>query len=177
MLPTAALGIEDLEAAGVVGLIQAIDRFVPERGIPFAGYAVLRIRGAILDEVRRLDDLSRDARQRTTDDDPNRTTMSLDLLQERGEVVDPTQGAEVDDRAARDGLRDDVERALASIPRRERSILASYYSDGLSLAAIGRRIGVSEARVSQLHSRAIVQLRMLLGVVVPSKVRADRVAA
>jgi RNA polymerase sigma factor FliA len=61
VLPTAALGRDDLEAAGIVGLIQAIDRFAPERGIPFEGYAAFRIRGAILDEVRRLDDLSRDA--------------------------------------------------------------------------------------------------------------------
>jgi len=141
VLPTAALGRDDLEAAGTVGLIQGIDRFVPERGIPFEGYAVLRIRGAILDEVRRLDDLSRDARRRAKDDDQHRATMSLDLLQERGEVVDPTQVAEVDERAAQDGLRDDVERALAAIPLRERSILTSYYGEGLSLAAIGRRSG------------------------------------
>ena len=46
MLPTAALGRDDLEAAGIVGLIQAIDRFAPERGIPFEGYAALRVRGA-----------------------------------------------------------------------------------------------------------------------------------
>ncbi len=177
MLPTAALGFDDLEAAGVVGLIQAIDRFAPERGIPFGGYATLRIRGAILDEVRHLDDLSRAARQRAKDDDASQTTMSLDLLQERGEVVDPTQVAEVDERAAQDDLREDVERALAAIPGRERSILASYYDEGLSLAAIGRRLGVSEARVSQLHSRAIVQLRMLLGVVATPTVRTARAAA
>jgi RNA polymerase sigma factor for flagellar operon FliA len=46
VLPTAALGRDDLEAAGIVGLIQAIDRFAPERGIPFEGYAALRVRGA-----------------------------------------------------------------------------------------------------------------------------------
>ncbi len=177
VLPTAALGRDDLDAAGIVGLIQAIDRFAPERGIPFEGYAAFRIRGAILDEVRRLDDLSRDARRRATDDDLNQPTMSLDLLQERGQVVDPMQVAEVDERAATDGLRDDVERALAAIPRRERGILASYYGEGLSLAAIGRGLGVSEARVSQLHSRAIAQLRLVLGVVATPTVRSAGAAA
>ncbi len=176
VLPTAALGAEDLEAAGAVGLIQAIDRFDPERGIPFEGYAALRVRGAVLDEVRRLDDLSRTARGRARDDE-HRVAMSLECLQERGGVGDPSQPAEVDERAAHDGLRDDVERALAAIPVRERSILASYYSDRLSLAAIGRHLGVSEARVSQLHTRAIAQLRSVLGVVAVAKVHPPARAA
>lgn len=174
VLPTAALGAEDLEAAGIVGLIQAVDRFDPARGIPFEGYATLRVRGAVLDEVRRLDDLSRTARAR---DDGQRAAVSLELLQERGELGDPTEIAEVDVRAESDGLRDDVERALAAIPARERSILASYYSDGLTLAAIGRRLGVSEARVCQLHTRAIAQLRAVLGVVTAPKVETARAAA
>lgn len=177
MLPTAALGREDLEAAGAVGLIQAIDRFSPDRGIPFEGYAVLRIRGAILDEVRRLDDLSRGARREAKDDQATATTMSLDLLQERGAVADPGQPAEVDELTERAGLRDDVERALATIPDRERSILASYYAKGLTLAMIGRQLGVSEARISQLHSRAIAQLRMGLGVMTTPAARAASVAA
>jgi RNA polymerase sigma factor FliA len=176
VLPTAALGSEDLEAAGVVGLIQAVDRFDPERGIPFEGYAALRVRGAVLDEVRRLDDLSRTARGRVRADE-HHVAMSLDSLEERGEMGGPTQAAEVDERAAQAGLRDDVERALAAIPVRERSILASYYRDGLSLAAIGRRLGVSEARVCQLHGRAIAQLRSVLGVVTVAKVHTARTAA
>lgn len=176
VLPTAALGSEDLEAAGIVGLIQAVDRFDPARGIPFEGYATLRVRGAVLDEVRRLDDLSRTARLRARDDG-QRGAVSLEFLQESGELGDPTELAEVDVRAESDGLRDDVERALAAIPDRERSILASYYSDGLTLAAIGRRLGVSEARVSQLHTRAIAQLRLVLGVVIAPKVETARAAA
>jgi RNA polymerase sigma factor for flagellar operon FliA len=178
VLPTAALGREDLEAAGAVGLIQAIDRYAPERGIPFEGYAMLRIRGAILDEVRRLDDLSRDARREAKDDrDRSSATVSLDLLRERGAVADPGQPAEVDERTEHAGLRDDVERALATIPGRERSILASYYGKGLTLAMIGRQLGVSEARISQLHSRAIAQLRMGLGVMTTPTARAASIAA
>lgn len=175
VLPTPARGLEDLEAAAVVGLIQAVDRFDPSRGIPFEGYAALRVRGAILDEVRRLDDLTRDARRLAREDEQG-GAVSLECLQERGELGDPTEIAEVDARAARDGLRDDVERALAAIPARERAILASYYGEGLTLATIGRRLGVSEARVSQLHTRAIAQLRSILGVVA-MPIRADRARA
>jgi len=175
VLPTAARGSDDLEAAGVVGLIQAVDRFDPSRGIPFEGYAVLRVRGAILDEVRRLDELTRDAR-RVADEDERRGALSLEFLQERGEMGDPAEVAEVDVRAAHDGLRDDVERALAAIPVRERAILACYYSDGLTLATIGRRLGISEARVSQLHTRAIAQLRSVLGVVAIPNRTADAAA-
>ena len=176
VLPTAARGSDDLEAAGVVGLIQAVDRFDPSRGIPFEGYAALRVRGAILDEVRRLDELTRDAR-RLAGEDERRGALSLEFLQERGEMGDPAEVAEVDVRAAHDGLRDDVERALAAIPVRERAILACYYSDGLTLAMIGRRLGISEARVSQLHARAIAQLRSVLGVVTVPTIRTARAAA
>jgi len=177
VVPTPALGRDDLEAAGLIGLIQAVDRFCTDRGVPFEGFAALRIRGAILDEVRRLDDLSRDARRRMNQDGEGRaTSVSLELLVERGAGPDAA-AAEVDERTAREGLRDEVERALATIAPRERSIIASYYGDGSSFSTIGRRLGVSEARVSQLHSRAIAQLRMLLGVAGVPKVRAARAVA
>src|SRR5207237_1479989 len=52
----AVAGPDDLESAALIGLIDAVDRFEPERGVPFEGYASLRIRGAVLDEVRRVDE-------------------------------------------------------------------------------------------------------------------------
>ena len=54
----AVAGPDDLESAALIGLIDAVDRFQPERGVPFEGYASLRIRGAVLDEVRRVDELA-----------------------------------------------------------------------------------------------------------------------
>src|SRR2546421_7682298 len=64
-VPTGALmGRDDVESAALVGLFNAVDRYDSERGVPFEGYAGLRIRGAILDELRRLDDRSRGERQR-----------------------------------------------------------------------------------------------------------------
>ena len=93
-VPTGALmGRDDVESAAQVGLIDAVDRYDPDRGVPFEGYAGLRIRGAILDELRRLDDRSRGDRQRarlaTEDTEPEigayGATLSLDLILESGE--------------------------------------------------------------------------------------------
>src|SRR5947209_11080809 len=90
----AVAGPDDLESAALIGLIDAVDRFDPERGIPFEGYAGLRIRGAVLDELRRVDDRSRDDRRRARADatdgaEPTiaayQQTLSLDLLLESGE--------------------------------------------------------------------------------------------
>ena len=60
----AVAGPDDLESAALIGLIDAVDRFEPDRGVPFEGYASLRIRGAVLDEVRRVDELGRADRRR-----------------------------------------------------------------------------------------------------------------
>src|SRR5881296_2270500 len=79
-------GPDDLESAALIGLIDAVDRFEPERGVPFEGYASLRIRGAVLDEVRRVDELGRADRRRqralvATGGEPRGVaTVSLDEL-------------------------------------------------------------------------------------------------
>src|SRR5881296_4007273 len=82
----AVAGPDDLESAALIGLIDAVDRFEPDRGVPFEGYATLRIRGAVLDEVRRVDDLGRADRRRqralvATGGEPRGVaTVSLDEL-------------------------------------------------------------------------------------------------
>src|SRR3989454_12600984 len=82
----AVAGPDDLESAALIGLIDAVDRFQPERRVPFEGYATLRIRGAVLDEVRRVDDLGRADRRRqralvATGGEPRGVaTVSLDEL-------------------------------------------------------------------------------------------------
>ena len=140
------ISVAPATSSGVAKLLGML--FVPNEGLyvtDIGGGRVIRVDvrthavTAIASGFQAPNAIARDRRAR--DDDLNRATMSLDLLQERGEVVDPAQLAEVDERAPQDGLRDDVERALAAIPPRERSILASYYGEGLSLAAIGRRSG------------------------------------
>lgn len=178
-VPTCAVtGRDDLESAGLVGLIDAVDRFEPERGIPFEAYATLRIRGAILDELRRLDDRSRGERRRTREAeaamDPADAavaayasiTLSLDHLLERGGPAWPAED-ELGERWDLEDLRMRVQSALTCLPQRQRELLARYYGDALTLREAGARMGISEARACQLHGRAIQNLRRQLAVVVP----------
>jgi len=173
-VPTNALtGRDDLESAALVGLIDAVDRYDPDRGVPFEGYAGLRIRGAVLDELRRVDDHTRDERRRARavadDADPEigafRATLSLDLLLESG---DRDWAAEdlTDDRYESQDLRGRVESALRCLPPRQRELLARYYGDALTLRQSAVQMGISEARACQLHGRAILNLRRELAALV-----------
>ena len=173
-VPTSALtGRDDIESAALIGLIDAVDRYDPERGVPFEGYAGFRIRGAVLDELRRLDDHTRDERRRARivadDTDPEigayRATLSLDLLLESGDR-DWAAEDETDDRYESQDLRTRVESALRCLPPRQREVLARYYGDSLTLRESAARMGISEARACQLHGRAIVNLRRELAALV-----------
>lgn len=154
-LPTGALtGREDLESAALVGLIDAVDRFQPDRGVPFEAYAALRIRGAILDELRRVDQRGRTA-------DAPAQSLSLDKLLAAGRALIPAPD-ELNERHEDDDLRMRVETALRALPPRQRELLSRYYGDALTLREAGKRMGISEARACQLHGRAIYNLRRSL---------------
>jgi len=161
--PTSVLGREDLVSAGVVGLIDAVDRFDHRRGVPFEGFARQRIRGAVIDELRRLDGRTRvfwkGVRDGTKDEETMPVALSLDLLIEAG--GEPA-GADMMVMVLEEDLWNDVGIAIMTLPRRERSVLQRYYGASRTLRQIGSEMGVSEARVCQLHSRAIAQLRRLL---------------
>jgi len=176
-VPTNALtGRDDIESAALVGLIDAVDRFDPDRGVPFEGYAGLRIRGAVLDELRRVDDHTRDERRRARIVAENAepeiatfgATLSLELLLESGER-DWAADDETDDRYESQDLRSRVESALQCLPPRQRELLARYYGDALTLRESALRMGISEARACQLHGRAILNLRRELTALVSPK--------
>lgn len=171
---------DDVESAGLVGLIDAVDRFDPERGVPFEAYAKVRIRGAILDEIRSIDHLGRADRRReraVAASDPASValvayaaTLSLDLLLEDGHpiAIEDDLGTQYDE----DDLRARVNSALALLSPRQRELIARYYGESLSLREAGERMGISEARACQLHGRAIEILRRQLSVfVAPRGVR------
>ncbi len=167
-VPTGALiGPDDLVSAGFLGLIDAVDRFQPDREVAFEAYATLRIRGAVLDELRRVDDRSRSERRRlretaTDGDEPEISsfagTLSLDAIMATGER-DWAAEDDVADRHDREDLRMRVEHALGSLPPRQREVLARYYGEALTLRESAARMGISEARACQLHSRAIENLQ------------------
>lgn len=154
--PAGVLGPDDLESAGLLGLIDAVDRFQPDRGVPFEAYAALRIRGAILDELRRADERGRGHGDLSP-------SVSLDRLLARGYAAFVAPD-EIEGRYDDEDLLMRVEAALKCLPPRQRELLARYYGEELTLREAGVRMGISEARACQLHGRAIHNLRRELAV-------------
>lgn len=161
-IESAMIDADDIYSSALLGLIDAVDRFEPDRGVPFEGYASLRIRGAILDELRRVDERGRGA----TADSPK--AMSLDaLVEDEWQAFLAVEDA-FDEPFEQADLRCRIEHALETLPPRQREVLARYYGDSLTLREAGMRMGISEARACQLHGRAIFNLRRALAVRLPS---------
>ena len=198
----------DLVSYGIFGLIDAIDKFDTERGIKFESYAIRRIRGAIIDELRSIDWVPRSVRTKAktvesafasleaklgrspTDAEMAKTlgmsetdlqniytqlsfvgVVALDEIFPRsGDRSEATSLAEtIPDRTEGPmGLYEveEVRQLLASavnrMPEREKVVLTLYYYEGLTLAEIGEVLGVTESRVCQIHTRAVLQLRARL---------------
>lgn len=189
----------DLVSAGVFGLMNAIDRFEPDRGFKFETYAVPRIRGAILDGLRGLDWVPRSVRSRsrsiqeaitslehslgrapTEEEIANDLEISVDelntwLADVASANVGPLDHVVFDSTVASNDatsqpdhvmesneLSDVMREEIQKLPAREQSVLVLYYDDGLTLAEIGEALGVTESRVSQIHSKAVLQLRSRL---------------
>jgi RNA polymerase sigma factor for flagellar operon FliA len=196
----------DLISYGLGGLISAIQRFEPEREIKFETYAITRIKGAIIDELRSLDWVPRSVRARAraierantklehklqrapTDEEmsaelemsvtdfqdallqiSNSTVAALDELWtvsdasgDQVSLLDTLQDPGAPDPAhvidATD-LKDRIADAIARLPEREKLVVALYYYENLTLREIGEVLGVTESRVSQLHTKAVLRLR------------------
>ena len=196
---------EDLMNVGVIGLIQAIDRYDDSRDNKFTTYAAFRIRGAVLSELRSRDYLSRSNRKkirelertvlkleqkfdREVDDEEVAADMNIDLDElyriKQMSSISFISFEELGYSSARDkqklarGLMDNDEDILAragmkelqnamaeaieELPEKEKLVLSLYYSDELTMKETGEVIGVTESRVSQLHSQAIIRLRSKL---------------
>ncbi len=161
-LPAGVLAAtEDLESAAVIGLIQAIDRYDPARGVPFEAFAALRIRGAILDELRLVDDRTRAERrqEREGETELDALVLSLDRIMAAGGEGHFLADATLDERVDGAELRERLLGALDRLSTRQREVLARYYGDSLTLREAGKRMGISEARACQLHGRALDHLR------------------
>jgi RNA polymerase sigma factor for flagellar operon FliA len=156
---------DDLVAAGTFGLLDALRRqSASERGAEFAWYARVRIRGAIIDELRAQDWLSRRARRRFASEDRTSGAAVIgieDLPEERRAVADeaaPNPETLVCERSEANA----VAKAVEKLPVRERNIITAHYFEGVQLRTIAQGLGVSEPRVSQLHARAVARLREYL---------------
>ncbi len=193
--------VEDLIQAGLIGLIEAMQNFRDDQGASFETYAGIRIRGAMLDEIRRGDwtprSVHRKAREvseaiaaveartgreardeevaeelgltlaeyhRILQDTNSAQLLSIDEpdhseLDEDQLVSDmPTPVAEVMEEGFQQALAQEIDR----LPEKEKLVMALYYDEELNLKEIGQILGVSESRVSQIHSQAVKRLRARL---------------
>ncbi|HEY1692013.1 MAG TPA: sigma-70 family RNA polymerase sigma factor [Polyangiaceae bacterium] len=158
---------DDLVAAGSYGLIDAL-RKSPDRGPAFEWYARIRIRGAVVDELRSQDWLTRRARTRATKAQtegtgPGAAVVGFDDLpdsQAQG-LVDESE-LNPHEQVERKHARRALEKAVALLPEREANIVGWHYFEGVPFKVIAVRLGVSEPRISQLHSRAMGMLKTAL---------------
>ena len=199
----------DLVSYGLLGLIGAIERYDPDRDVKFETYAIARIKGSIIDELRALDWVPRSVRARARDieravgelesklgrapnDDEIATKLGLtedeleDSLTEISrssiaaldelwtvsaggdqialiDTIEDTQGPEPQSALAQTELREAMADAIARLPEREKLVVTLYYYEELTLREIGEVLGVTESRVSQLHTKAILRLKARLG--------------
>ncbi|WP_037686150.1 RNA polymerase sigma factor WhiG [Streptomyces aureocirculatus] len=198
----------DFVSSGVFGLIDAIEKFDIERSIKFETYAITRIRGAMIDELRALDWIPRSVRQKarnverayaTLEARLRRTPSEGEVAAEMGIAVEELHavfsqlslanvvaleellhvGSEGDRLSLMDTLEDTaadnpvevaenrelrrlLARAINTLPEREKTVVTLYYYEGLTLAEIGNVLGVTESRVSQIHTKSVLQLRAKL---------------
>ena len=191
--------VDDLIQSGLIGLLEASRNYDASKGASFETYAGIRIRGAMIDEVRRGDwvprsvhrnsrriqeamvrlgkQLGRDATDQeiareldvplseyhamAQDSLCGRVFSFEDLANEDERLEDhlPSAAPSPAQRAQGESLRRALAAAIGELPERERLVLSMYYSDELNLKEIGLVLGVSESRVSQIHSQAALRLR------------------
>jgi RNA polymerase sigma factor for flagellar operon FliA len=198
----------DLVSYGLLGLIGAIERYELDRDVKFETFAVARVKGAIIDELRSLDWVPRSVRSRargiekanaeleaklgrapTDEEMAERLDMDVDdfhdalleianssllALDDLWTFADPEgggsqisvldtirdpQAADPETEAQTTELKDRLADAIESLPERERLVVALYYYENLTLREIGEILGVTESRVSQLHTKAVLSLR------------------
>lgn len=195
---------DDLCGYGVFGLIDAIDKFDYGKGVKFETYASLRIRGAILDQIRKMDWIPRTVRQKqkmldsaykkiesetghlASDEEvaqelnisldelcdlQNETkvsnVVSLDEYMEQGEVkVEPKADKDYmqpEKAMEKEELKRLLLEVIQTLTDKEKQVITMYYYDDLNLKEISRVLDVSESRVSQLHSKALLKMKQRLG--------------
>lgn len=164
---------EDLIAAGMSGLWDAVRRHADRPTDSFEWYVRVRIRGAILDELRAQDWLPRRARAAAAEaQEQGKTSHSVapavvrfddvsEWEQSRCLATGDSSNSEVSVDAK--FTRETLSRAVDQLPTRERHIVSSHYFRGVKFKDLGAELGVSEPRISQLHSRAMQRLRAIMG--------------
>ena len=195
--------VDDLINVGIIGLIQAIERYDPTRDNKFMTYAVFRIKGAVLSELRSRDFLGRTTRQkirslenaylkleqelgREVKDEEVAQEMDVDLDQfyqikrmssisfvsfeeigfsakeQKEDIFDNLIGEVNNDALAMTTIKEIKNRLakhIEELPEKEKLVISMYYSDEMTMKEIGLTLDITESRVSQIHSQAVIRLR------------------
>jgi RNA polymerase sigma factor FliA len=196
----------DLVSYGIFGLIDAIEKFDLERAIKFETYAISRIKGAIIDELRSIDWIPRSVRYKAREVEKayaalearlHRTPTEAEVAAELGIALEDlhqifsqvsfvnvvaldellNSGGEKGDKLSLVDTLEDTKaedpvqafeteetkhllaKAINTLPEREKIVVTLYYYEGLTLAEIGQVLGVTESRICQMHTKAVLQLR------------------
>ncbi|KRQ87039.1 RNA polymerase sigma-D factor [Caloramator mitchellensis] len=195
---------EDLVSFGILGLIDAIEKFDPSKGLKFETYATLRIKGAIIDELRKISWIPKSAFSKLSSLNNARNELEAKLNREPTDkeiseylniseedlknietfvnyvslvsleeiffksddedlqvkdMIEDTNSPQPDAMIEDEEKLDMLKRAISMLPDKDKTILNLYYYEKLTLKQIGKVLEISESRVSQLHSRALVRLR------------------
>jgi RNA polymerase sigma factor FliA len=200
------IDVEDLFSAGVIGLMDAIDKYDPSRDNKFKTYAEFRIRGAILDELRNQDWLPRSVRENNKREDKARLSLeqtlgrppsekevadhlAISLEEFLGKVgrsrvslvsIEDLGGSGASERKSlleslespntkspfynlkAKGIKELIMKAVEELPEKQKLVLSLYYYEDLNLKEIGKILEVTESRVSQLHTQAVLRMKSKL---------------
>ncbi|MDO9104292.1 MAG: RNA polymerase sigma factor FliA [Methylovulum sp.] len=194
--------VDDLIQAGMLGLLEAIKQYDATQGASFDTYAGIRIRGSMIDEIRRSDwtprSVHKKARKvsdaiRVIENKNGREAKDVEVAEYLGITLDEYhhilqdssscrvfsveelaqtgdhyledaqfQAEEPVDGLSRDGFEQALAKAIATLPERERLIISLYYDEELNLREIGEVLNISESRVCQISTQAILRLRSRL---------------
>ncbi|HEX4458995.1 MAG TPA: sigma-70 family RNA polymerase sigma factor [Polyangia bacterium] len=158
---------DELVGLGTLGWAEARQRFDASRGVPFAGFAAARIRGAILDGLRRADTLSRgDRRRAQRDSQPALPRIVSDPAEVEAAMDRSSDDGDVSDVLAQQEMVDELRTAMTKLPERERLVLLRHFFDDVPMRVIGAELGVTESRVSQIATAAVEKLRGTFGIAV-----------
>ncbi|WP_158000016.1 sigma-70 family RNA polymerase sigma factor [Sphingomonas elodea] len=184
--PRNGVTLEDIEQFAYEGLLVAIDRYDPLRGVPFGAYARRRILGNVVDGAARMNELdaqhhyrSRVERERLRSiaDDQGQDALAtlanlaadlaIGLLLEGTGLIEPDDGADRRPNAyeslAWRSLQHRLAQEVSRLPEREEAIIRQHYEHGVSFTYIAQMLEISKGRVSQLHAAALAKLRARVG--------------
>lgn len=193
---------QDIVNEGVIALMDCIDKYDYTRGVQFDSFASIRVRGAIIDYIRKQDWIPRSARKKSTEignayaelqgklgrqatdsevaeflgmdvDALNKTVLQVysaavfsfeELLQENASVFGEDKASKTPEHEfGKKELRQILLKSIDKLGSKERTVVSLYYYEGFKLMEIASVMGLTASRVSQLHSKAMIKLRAMLG--------------